>query len=530
MVPRTRYARSGDLSIAYQVVGDGPIDLVHAPAYISHLEYAWEEPGFARYLKRLAAFSRLILFDKRGTGLSDRVAGVPPLAERMDDVRAVMDAAGSEHAVLYGLSESTPLAILFAATYPTRTTALVLYGAYASETAAADYPWAPTEEALAAEIDARGQTIHETWASGDDLAFLAPTQMDDPAFRTWFCTFQRLSASPGSVIALDRMNAVIDVRRILPTIHVPTLVLYRTGSHQHVVESSHYVATHVPGARLVGLPGVDYLPYVGDADALVDEIEAFVTGTRPPAPLDTCLATVLVFDLVDPAGHALALGDRRWVDVVDRFQALVTQALGRHRGRAHDRAGDRGLASFDSPTQGIHCAIAIHGAAHSLDLVVRSGIHTGECVTQGDSIQGVAVSLAGWVASHAAPGEIVVSRTVRDLVAGAELSFVDRGARAVPGDVEYWRLYAVDVDQAWTREPQRPEPATLTTRTSLLTRRERDVLPLVARGLSNRQIANDLSIGERTVESHVASILAKWDLASRTQLATMITNDPGPGT
>ena len=259
MAPRTRYAKSGDLSIAYQVVGDGPLDLVHAPPAVSHLEYHWEEPGYARYLRRLAAFSRLILFDKRGTGLSDRAAGIAPLEERMDDVRAVMDAAGSARAVIFGSSESAPLACLFAATYPARTAALVLYAAYAAEVRQPDYPWPPTAEERAAQLDDLAATLHETWGNADRLAEVAPSQADDPAFRAWFGTFLRLGASPGAFVALDRMNAAIDVRHVLPAIRVPTLVLHRVDGHERVIAESRYVAARIPGARLVELPGSDYL-------------------------------------------------------------------------------------------------------------------------------------------------------------------------------------------------------------------------------------------------------------------------------
>lgn len=522
MAPRTKYARSGELSIAYQVVGDGPVDLVLAPPYVSHLEYAWEEPGYARYLRRLAAFSRLILFDKRGTGLSDRTAGIAPLADRMDDVRAVMDAVGSRQAVLCGLSESTPLSVLFAATYPERTLALILYGAYASEVRAPDYPWAPTESELAAAIDLRGRTIHDDWASGDDLTWLAPTRMHDSAFRNWFKTFQRLSASPGAVIALDRMNAVIDVRHVLPAIRVPTLVLHRSRIGDFVVQPARYVAAHIPGAQLIELPGVDYLPYVGDTDALVDEVEAFVTGVRPAKSVDTVLATVLSAEIVDEAGEALTLGDRRWGDLVDRFRALVDETVARWHGRLLVGNGASLVATFDGPSRAIHCAEAVHGVARDLGLALRSGLHTGECEVRGDAPRGVAVPLAGWIASQASRNEILVSSTVRDLVAGAGRRFVDRGVRVVSGGVGEWRLFAVLSDPILEQAPAPDIDGSRTARPALLSRREQDVLPLVARGLSNRQVAERLSISERTVESHVASILAKWHLTNRAQLAAAV--------
>jgi pimeloyl-ACP methyl ester carboxylesterase/DNA-binding CsgD family transcriptional regulator/transcriptional regulator with XRE-family HTH domain len=338
--PATRYARSGDVSIAYQVVGDGPVDLVLGLGFVSHLEYAWEEPGFAHYLRRLAAFARLITFDKRGTGLSDRGVGVAPLDERMDDVRAVMDAARAARAVLLGASESGPLMALFAATYPERVAALVLYGTFASAVRAPDYPWRPAADELAALIDARARTLHRTWGTADAFSVAG-----DPAWRHWFGTYLRLAASPGAAVALMRMNATIDIRHVLPTIRVPTLVLHRTDDPQQQIAEGRYVAAHIPGARFVALPSDTHHPYRGDTDALVDEVEAFVTGVRPATP-----------------------------------------------------------------------------------------------------------------------------------------------------------------------SPPAPPPA-------LLTRREREVLPLVARGLTNRQIADALSIGERTVESHVASILARLGVANRVQLA-----------
>jgi pimeloyl-ACP methyl ester carboxylesterase/class 3 adenylate cyclase/DNA-binding CsgD family transcriptional regulator len=531
MAPRTRYARNGDVSIAYQVVGDGPIDLVHGPGAISHLEYAWEEPGYARSLRRLAAFSRLILFDKRGTGLSDRSAGIASMEERMDDVRAVMDAAGSERAVLFGVSESAPLACLFAATYPERTSALVLYAAYASEVRKPDYPWPPTADERAAQIDESAVTIHESWGNVDWLADEAPSRASDPAFRTWFSTFLRLGASPGAVVMLERMDALIDVRNVLPTIRVPTLVLHRRDTRNYNVEHGRYVAAHIPGARLVELPGADYLPFVGDTDALIDEIEAFVTGARPLAVPDHVLATVLVSEIAAPAGRLVALGDRRWGNLQERFQALASREIARFRGRPREVTGDRVVATFDGPARAIRCAEAIGNATRDLDLPIRSGVHTGECEVRDDQVSGVAVPLAAWIATQAAPDEILVSGTVKDLVAGAGLCFADRGARSLVGILGDWRLFAVLPGAQEDTEPSADaiDRSQLGLPLTELTRREREVLPLVARGLSNRQIADELSIGERTVEGHVANILAKWGMASRTQLAVTATAGDNQG-
>src|SRR5215213_7299528 len=474
MAPRTRYARNGDVSIAYQVVGDGPIDLVHGPGAISHLEYAWEEPGYARYLRRLASFSRLILFDKRGTGFSDRSAGIASMEERMDDVRAVMDAAGSERAVLFGVSEIAPLSCLFAATYPERTAALVLYAAYASELRKPDYPWPPTADERAAQIDDMAATIHETWGNVDRLADVAPSLADDPAFRTWFSTFCRLGASPGAVVMLERMDALIDVRHVLPTIRVPTLVLHRLDADYNV-EHGRFVAAHIPGARLVELPGVDYFSFVGDSDALIDEIEAFVTGATPLAVPDHVLATVLVSETAAPAGRLVALGDQRWGDLHERFQALASREIARFRGRPREVTGDRVVATFDGSARAIRCAEAIGEAARNLALPIRSGVRTGECEVRDDHVSGIAVPLAAWIATQAAAGEVLVSSTVKDLVAGAGLGFADRGTRTLAGLPGDWRLYAVLPEALEDLEPsddiavqvQPPRPR------AGLTRRER---------------------------------------------------------
>lgn len=530
MPPKTRYARSGDLSIAYQVVGDGPVDLVHAPGSITHLEHLWEYPSHARYLQRLAAFSRLIVFDKRGTGLSDRTAGIAPLEERMDDLRAVMDAVGSERAVLFGVSESAPMAMLFAATYPERTAALVLYAAYAAEARAPDYPWPPTAADVAADLDDHARTIHEDWGNVDFLVDVAPSVADDPTFRAWFGTLLRLGASPGAAIALDRMNAEIDIRRVLPAIRVPTLVLHRLDTRCYRPEEGRYVAARIPGARLVELPGSDYFPFLGEADALVDEIEAFVTGTRPAEVGHYVLATVLTLEIADPVRQAAAVGDRRWGDLQSQFLTLAGHELGRFRGRTLDLSGDRVVATFDGPARAIHCAGAIRDAARDLGLATRAGLHTGECEVRDERVVGVAVHLAAWVASQAASGEILVSGTVKDLVAGANLRFTDRGTRTLAGGSGEWRLFAVasngpENSRTSVQTTAQPRPAHSL---NALTRREREALPLVAQGLSNLQIADALSIGERTVESHVASILAKWGLASRTWLAAAVTAEDAP--
>ena len=445
--PQTRYARSGDLSIAYQVVGDGPADLVATPGFVSHVEYHWEEPAFARYLRRLAAFSRLIVFDKRGTGMSDRVAGVPTMEERMDDIRAVMDAAGSERAVLFGVSEGVPMSALFAATYPERTSALILYGGFASNIRQPDYPWAPPADEKRTQIDARARTIHRTWGTDEGtaeaLGRFAPSMAGDESFRRWFATVMRLSVSPGAAIALSRMNAEIDIRHVLPAIRVPTLVLHRTGDREQHVDEGRYLARHIPGAKFVELPGDDHPSFIGDMDAVVDEIEEFVTGVRPDREPDRVLATVLFTDIVGSTEHAVRLGDRRWRDLQERHHALVRRELARHRGKEIDTAGDGFLATFDGPARAIRCAKAIGAGVRELGLEVRAGLHTGECELRGKRVSGIAVHTGARVAAQAGPGEVLVSSTVKDLVAGSGLQFEDRGVHALKGVPGEWRLYAV---------------------------------------------------------------------------------------
>jgi pimeloyl-ACP methyl ester carboxylesterase/class 3 adenylate cyclase/DNA-binding CsgD family transcriptional regulator len=489
---------------------------------------------FARFLRRLATFSRLILFDKRGTGLSDRTAGIATMEERMDDVRAVMDAAGSGRAVLFGVSESAPLSCLFAATYPERTAALVLYASYAAEVRQPDYPWPPTAEERAAQLDEMAASIHETWGDVDWLHDVAPSVADDPAFRTWFSTSLRLGASPGAVVTLERMDALIDVRHVLPAIRVPTLVLHRLDTRNYNVEHGRYVAARIPGARLVELPGADYFPFVGDTNALIDEIETFVTGTRPVDVPDHVLATILVSEVAATAGRVVALGDRRWGDLQEQFQALAGREIDRFRGRPREVTGDRVVATFDGPARAIRCAEAITTAVRDLALPIRSGLHTGECEVRDEHVSGVAVPLAAWIATQAAPDEILVSSTVKDLVAGAGLHFTDRGPRSIDGLPGAWRLFALLPESEQDADPgsgrtNRAEPIRSMPADAPLTRREREVLPLVAQGLSNRQIAGELSIGERTVEGHVANILAKWGLATRTQLAVAATAGDNPG-
>lgn len=440
--PGTRYARSGDVNIAYQVIGEGPLDLVYVMGWVTNLEAFWQEPSVARFFQRLASFSRLILFDKRGTGLSDRVPikELPTLEQRMDDVRAVMDAAGSDRAALFGVSEGGPMSVLFAATYPQRTSALVLYGSYAKRLRDPDYPWAPTRDERQRWYDLLGQG----WGGVVDIGTMAPNA--DPHFREWWARYLRMSASPGAALALGRMNAEIDIREVLPSIRVPTLILHRTGDLDMDVGGARYMASKIAGAKYIELPGDDHLPFVGDQEAILDEIEEFLTGARQHADLDRVLATVLFTDMVGSTERSAALGDKRWRDLLEAHNRVMREELDRFRGREVDTAGDGFLATFDGPARAIRCACAMRNELARLGIEIRAGLHTGECELVGDKVRGISVHVGSRVASLARPGEVLVSSTVRDLVAGSGLEFEDRGVhtlRGVPGE---WRLFAVVTD------------------------------------------------------------------------------------
>ena len=441
MEAETHYAKSGDLHIAYQVVGGGASDLVLVPPFVSHVEHYWEEPTVARFLTRLASFSRLILFDKRGTGLSDRVPPdrLPTLEQRMDDVRAVMDAAGSERAALFGPSEGGPMSALFAATYPERTTALILYGTFASTVRDATYPWAMDPEERRKVIEA----IPEQWGQGAYVDLLAPGMAGDERFRRWWARLERLGASPGAAMALRRMNGEIDIRTTLSAIRVPTLVLHRTGDLDTSIEEGRYLAAHIPGAKFVDLPGADHLPWAGDQDAIVDEVEEFLTGVRPAAEPDRVLATVLFTDIVGSTTRAVELGDRRWRDLLFSHNAIVRHELDRARGREVKTVGDGFLATFDGPARAIRCACAIRDAVRGLGLAIRAGLHTGECELIGDDVGGIAVHIGARVMARARPYEVLVSSTVKDLVTGSGVEFQDRGMHRLKGVPGAWRLYGV---------------------------------------------------------------------------------------
>jgi len=441
MQPETRYARSGDVHIAYQVVSDGPIDLIVVPGWVSNVEVQWEDPAVARFNRRLASFSRLILFDKRGTGLSDRVPDteLPTLEQRMDDVRAVMNAVGSERAALFGMSEGGPMALLFAATYPERTTKLVLYGAYARRLRGTEYPWGPTAEQREAFLG----RIEREWGTPAMVAAHAPTTARDEQVNQMAASRMRRSASPGAALALARMNAQIDVRDILPAVRLPTLVVHRASDPQSPIGGARYLAERIAGAKLVETAGDDHLPWVGDSDAILDATEEFLTGERHVLEPDRVLATLVFTDIVGSTDLAAAVGDRRWRELLDSHHAAVRRELARYRGREVHTAGDGFLATFDGPARAARCAVAIAQAVRPLGLEIRAGVHTGEVELMGDDIGGIAVHTGARVASEAGPGEVLVSSTVRDLVAGSGIAFEDRGVRTLKGVPGEWRLYAV---------------------------------------------------------------------------------------
>jgi class 3 adenylate cyclase len=441
-IPQTRYAKTDDgIHVAFQVVGQADRDLVLVEGFTSHVELAWEDPHLAHFLERLASFTRLMMFDKRGVGVSDRVAAVPTLEQRMDDVRAVMDAAGSQQAVLFGVSEGAPLSILFAATYPERTQALVLHGGMARSTWAPDYPWAPPVEALLEAIP----LVEPDLLTGEDIEIWAPSLADDERAKAWLGRYRRSAASPGSLAQLFMMFLDVDVRSVLPTIAVPTLVLHRRGDRVVNRRAGQWMAEQIPGSRYVELAGQDHFPWVGDSDAVLDEVEEFLTGVRHANEPDRVLATVLFTDIVGSTEHASALGDHAWRQLLDAHDATVRTHLERHRGKEVKATGDGFLATFDGPARAIRCAVELAIALRPAGIEIRAGLHTGEIEVRGDDVGGIAVHTAARVQSEARPGEVLVSRTVTDLVAGSGIRFVDRGSHVLKGVPGEWQLFAVQV-------------------------------------------------------------------------------------
>ncbi len=442
MQPKTEYAQSGNIHIAYQVVGDGPVDLVFVPGWVSHVERGWEMVDNARFLKRLASFSRLIMFDKRGTGLSDRVPinQLPTLEERMDDLRVVMTAVGSERAVLFGFSEGANLCALFAATYPDKTHSLIMFGSFAKRIWSPDHPWGPTEEGRQEEYE----LIAREWGKMMDVDHYAPSKVGDEAFLHNLVDYFRNAASPGAAVALLKMNTEIDIRNILPTIKVPTLVLHRTGDQDAAIEGARWMASQIPGATFVELPGADHLVWAGDQEEVLDEVQEFLTGERPVPLANRFLATILFTDLVKSTENAREFGDETWRRMLEKHNSLSEKSIRRYRGRLVKTTGDGIHATFDGPGRAVACAMEISDLiSQELGVAVRAGLHTGEIELQGDDTVGIAVHLAARVAALAGPHEVLVSRTVRDLVSGSGIEFEDQGTFELKGFPEKWQIFKV---------------------------------------------------------------------------------------
>ncbi len=436
MNPTTHYAKSGQVHVAYQVFGNGPIDVVFVPGFVSHVEHYWDEPNLARWLNRLGTFSRVILFDKRGTGLSDRVEALPGMDERMDDVAAVMDAVGVEKAAILGVSEGGSLAGLFAATHPERCESLLFYGAFASFNS-----WIPTKE----DLESFFRYVDDAWGSGTFAPLLCPSMADDAAFQDWYGKLERLGASPGAAKALMKMNSEIDITDILPTIHVPTLVIHRDDDGRVNVEGGRSLAAGIPNARYLELPGQDHLPWIADGgEEIIGAIEEFLTGSRSAPEIDRILATVIFTDIVGSTARAEKLGDKAWHDLVSAHDRIVRQEFARFDGKEVKSLGDGFLARFERPARAIACTLEIVNALKRIDVEIRVGIHTGEIEVLDDDIRGIAVNIASRIANLGDADDVLVSRTVKDLVAGSGISFDDFGIHTLKGIPDNWQVLRVD--------------------------------------------------------------------------------------
>jgi pimeloyl-ACP methyl ester carboxylesterase len=441
VMPETRYAKAPDaVHIAYQVVGSGPFDLIFANSWCSHIEFSWSRPAIVRFYEHLASFCRLVLFDKRGTGLSDPVAGVPTMDDRMDDMRAVLDAVGSERAAVFGTSEGACSAIMFAATYPERTAAMVLFAPFVIGLADEECPWAWTAEFW----DLLREAMENSWGTpdGSGVEFCTPSLAGDESAREWYAHYWRSAASPGAAVALLEVNTEIDIRPVLPTVRVPTLVLQRSDERWINVNYGRFTAAHIPGATLVELPGTDHYPWEQNADEVVGQIEEFLTGSRRERDDDRVLATVLFTDIVASTEQASDIGDRSWRELLDAHDEMVRRQLERFSGNEVKSTGDGVLATFDGPARGIRCAMAISDGARRLGIRVRAGVHTGELERRGNDVGGIAVHIGSRVAQQAEANEVLVSSTVKDLVAGSRIEFADRGEHVLKGVPGRWRLFA----------------------------------------------------------------------------------------
>src|ERR1700730_5152396 len=438
-LPTTHYLKSDDVHIAYQVFGEGSLDLLFVPGVVSNIEAIWESPDHRAFFWRLASFCRVILFDKRGTGMSDRGSHIFTLEQRMHDVQAILDAVGCERAALFGVSEGGPMSLLYAATYPARTSALVLYGSYARRSWAPDYPFGWKDDQCERLFD----NFERYWGTPQSIGvtMFAPSVASNRQAAERLASYQRASASPGAAIAIMRMNREIDVRHVLPTIRVPTLILHRTAERVIDVSHARYMAERIPSAKLIELAGIDHNYLLGDRDALLDPVEVFLTGARHVHEAERVLATVLFADIVGSTERAAALGDNAWRELLETFYTKAREVLQQYRGREVNTSGDGLLAAFDGPARAIRCAGAIRDTVRSLGLEVRCGLHTGECELVGKDLAGIAVHIGARVASLAAPGEVLVSQTVRDLVAGSGLVFEERGPHRLRGVPNEWLLF-----------------------------------------------------------------------------------------
>ena len=530
--PKTRYAiAEKNVHIAYQAFGSGSQDLVFLPPFVTNVEVWWDLPIAARFYNRLGEFARVILFDKRGSGLSDRLSTVETPEERMDDLRAVMDAVGSKKATIFGASDSCAIAILFAATYPDRTAGLILWGGLARYLTAPDYPWSLSDELWAKLVELAASQ----WGTGFMSQILLPSRAGEPAIQDWFGHYERVSASPGSLATHLLNNTSLDVRELLATVRHRTLVMHTTNDAFVPVGNSHYLATQIPGAMYVELPGRDHFYFGENADRVVEEIEEFLTGARHVVASDRMLATILVIETVPTAEDGRPRDEVGRRDALEQFMEVARRQLNSHRGDEIEASSDRILATFDGPARAIYCAESIRRAAQQLGLEIRSGLHAGECEHSAGKIGGIALQVAAAVKDQAVPGEIAVSSTVRDLVAGSGIAFEDRGRFRLPNVQSDWSVLVVadprrpqTVSSKVAAAPQfeaavekvvgAPKSASL----APLSKRESEVALLLAEGLTNHQIAQRLYLSDRTVEWHVEQILSKLDCANRAQVASWI--------
>jgi pimeloyl-ACP methyl ester carboxylesterase len=444
-LPTTRYVKSDDVHIAYQVFGQGSLDLLFVTGFVSNIDAIWQSPDHSAFFRSLGSFCRVILFDKRGTGMSDRGSQIFTLEQRMHDVQAILDEVGSERAALFGVSEGGPMSLLYAATYPARTSALVLYGSYARRSWAPDYLFGWKDEQWERLFD----NFEHHWGTPQSMAvtMFAPSAASNRQAAERLASYQRAAASPGAAIAIMRMNRDIDVRHVLPAIQVPTLILHRAAERVVDVEHARYMAERIPGAKLIELAGIDHNYILGDRDVLLDQVEVFLTGARHAQESERVLATVLFIDIAGSTERAAGMGDRAWRGLLEAFYANVREALRQYRGREIDTAGDGFLAAFDGPARAVRCAGAIRDALRTIGTEVRCGVHTGECELTGDKLTGIAVHIGARVGALAHPGEVLVSTTVRDLVAGSGLQFEERGTHTLKGVPGTWLLFAAARDE-----------------------------------------------------------------------------------